>query len=108
MVQASRGSKLWELSQYIQARTVDLTGSIDDFTAPKPLSLIETLGTLERAIIATTDTFFITTAFQGNQSNLVQGVDVSHRGGMPRFVRVDDDQTLIFLTLQQQSFQYAW
>lgn len=89
------GQSFGNCPQYIQAR-IDLTGSIDDFTAPKPLSLVETLGTLERAIITTTDTFFIATAFQGNQSNLVQGVDVSHRGGKPGFVRVDDDQTLIF------------
>ena len=82
--------------QYIQARTVELTTGIEDLTTPKPVYRIEALGIIERAAIASADTFFIATAFHGNESNLVQGVDVSHRGGKPGFVRVDDERTLTF------------
>ncbi len=41
-----------------------------------------------RRMIAAADTFFIATA------HAEQGADVSHRGGKPGFVRVDDDGTL--------------
>jgi len=43
-----------------------------------------------RTDIAAADTFFIAS------SNLDGGVDVSHRGGMPGFVRVINDQTLLW------------
>ena len=36
------------------------------------------------------------TAFQGNESTPIQGVDVSHRGGKPGFMRIDDERTLTF------------
>lgn len=42
----------------------------------------------DRALLERADTFFIATAVAG------QGVDVSHRGGMPGFVRVDSASRL--------------
>jgi predicted pyridoxine 5'-phosphate oxidase superfamily flavin-nucleotide-binding protein len=57
-----------------------------------------------QALIAAADTFFIATAYLGasaGESTTVsgiadrqQGVDVSHRGGKPGFVRIDDARTL--------------
>lgn len=88
------GQSFGNCPQYIQARTVERTDGLN-LTAPKPIDSIQTLGKLERALI-TADTFFIATAFRGDDSNPVQGVDVSHRGGKPGFVRVDDDRTLTF------------
>ena len=82
--------------QYVQARTFDQTCISQDLTTPKPLYLLEALGEPERAMIAAADTFFIATAFHGNESKAVQGVDVSHRGGKPGFVRVDDNRILTF------------
>lgn len=45
-----------------------------------------------RRIISSADTFFIATAYAGDstQAGRAGGVDVSHRGGKPGFVRVDD------------------
>lgn len=52
-----------------------------------------------RRLIRRADTFFIATAYAGKHSangddDPAHGVDVSHRGGKPGFVRVDDDNTL--------------
>lgn len=51
-----------------------------------------------RAMIAAADTLFIATAYVGDRGSdgagRAGGVDVSHRGGKPGFVRVDADGTL--------------
>jgi len=49
-----------------------------------------------RRMIALADTLFIATAYAGDgeQAGRASGVDVSHRGGKPGFVRVEDDGTL--------------
>ena len=50
-----------------------------------------------RRLIQRADTFFIATAYPADKrdaSASAHGVDVSHRGGKPGFVRVDDDRTL--------------
>ena len=49
-----------------------------------------------RRMIKEADTLFIATAFSGDASTVgaAGGVDVSHRGGKPGFVRVDADGTL--------------
>lgn len=78
--------------QYIQARRFEL----DQDGQPLPKSVHQTtaLGTVEQAIITAADTFFIATAYQDNAAGAAKGVDVSHRGGKPGFVRIDDHQTL--------------
>lgn len=78
--------------QYIQART----SKWDTFnpTQSKPRQDISKLSAIERAIIVNTDTFFIATAYQAKLAGAASGVDVSHRGGNPGFVRVDNDSTL--------------
>lgn len=47
-----------------------------------------TLEPIQRAFIATADMFFVASAHQN------RGVDASHRGGNPGFIRVLDDSTL--------------
>ncbi|AYQ27288.1 MULTISPECIES: pyridoxamine 5'-phosphate oxidase family protein [unclassified Polaromonas] len=49
-----------------------------------------------RRMIELADTLFIATAYKGDdeQAGRAGGVDVSHRGGKPGFVRVDADGTL--------------
>jgi ferredoxin-NADP reductase/predicted pyridoxine 5'-phosphate oxidase superfamily flavin-nucleotide-binding protein len=48
----------------------------------------------DRELIARADTFFIASANVDDGAGRGRGVDVSHRGGRPGFVRVDDDRTL--------------
>jgi uncharacterized protein len=86
------GQSFGNCPQYIQARMFEL-GEVDP-TAPKPVHSVNTLGSVEQGIITTADTFFITTAYQSETAGAASGVDVSHRGGNPGFVRIDDDHTL--------------
>lgn len=78
--------------QYIQARQSE--GHEFDPTAAKPVHRLEQLGAIEQTIIGTADTLFISTAYQAESADAASGVDVSHRGGKPGFVRIDDHCTL--------------
>jgi uncharacterized protein len=85
------GQSFGNCPQYIQARMFELVES--DPTIPK-VHQFTTLGAAERAIITAADTFFIATAYQDASAGAARGVDVSHRGGKPGFVRIDDEGTL--------------
>lgn len=52
------------------------------------------LSAADRELIARADTFFIASANMAADAGRGRGVDVSHRGGRPGFVRVDDERTL--------------
>ncbi len=78
--------------QYIQARGFQL----QDFEAStqKPIYSLQRFSEEERKLISGADTFFIATAYQFAEEDLASGVDVSHRGGKPGFIRIDDESTL--------------
>lgn len=78
--------------QYIQVRRSQFA-EIDP-TALKPVQSLIQFGASERSMITASDTFFIATAYQAKSAGSASGVDVSHRGGKPGFVRIDDDRTL--------------
>ena len=73
--------------KYIQARQFDL--QTFDPAAAKPLRTLTALGEGEQELITAADTFFIATAYLDDAAGLAKGVDVSHRGGKPGFVRID-------------------
>ena len=85
------GQSFGNCPQYIQARTVESAAPIDP---PQLVQKFTALAEPERIMITAADTFFIATTFHGDAANFVQGVDVSHRGGKPGFVRIDPDGTL--------------
>jgi predicted pyridoxine 5'-phosphate oxidase superfamily flavin-nucleotide-binding protein len=78
--------------QYIQTRTAVVTADIDHPDTARLLSQFDTLDCSTRELIAAADTLFIASAFKDEATG---GVDVSHRGGKPGFVRVDDGRTLV-------------
>lgn len=80
--------------KYIQSRQLRpfQPAQVTDVTLP--VHKITELSPSERDLIAAADTFFIATAHQSTSSGLASGVDVSHRGGKPGFVRIDDDGML--------------
>lgn len=86
------GQSFGNCPQYIQSRLFDLLDF--DPATPKPIYQVGTLSEPERAMIAGADTFFIATAYQAASAGVGSGVDVSHRGGKPGFVRIDGDDTL--------------
>ncbi len=78
--------------QYIQARQSEFE-ELDLAFAPA-IHEISALSEVETAMITAADTFFISTAYQAASAGEASGVDVSHRGGKPGFVRVDGNLTL--------------
>ncbi|MEG3436864.1 pyridoxamine 5'-phosphate oxidase family protein [Pannus brasiliensis CCIBt3594] len=84
------GQSFGNCPQYIQARAFELWENESE--SPKPVYRVENFGERERAMITAADTFFIATAYRNESA--ARGVDVSHRGGNPGFVRVDDSRTL--------------
>jgi uncharacterized protein len=77
--------------QYIQARKFEFQ---EKTLNSQPVRQIELLGESEKALIASADTFFIATAYQAKSTGKAKGVDVSHRGGKPGFVRIDNERAL--------------
>lgn len=77
--------------QYIQARQFRLHEPPASLQPPVGITALEGAA---RAIVERADTFFIASQHLGAGSDRRNGVDVSHRGGRPGFVRVDGAHTL--------------
>ena len=82
--------------QYIQARGFELTEAVNTPAAERPLERSSELGKAARTAIENADTLFIASMFSEDAGDRRHGVDVSHRGGKPGFVRVVDKRTLAF------------
>lgn len=80
-------------AKYIQSR---VPSRVEQGVAESsvPLTISAKLSEAERMLLAEADTFFIASANLSEQAGLARGADVSHRGGPPGFVRVDDAFTL--------------
>lgn len=76
--------------QYIQARSFENKPNENETV----ISQFVSFGSSEQKSIANADTFFISTIYQNQSEAVNQGIDVSHRGGKPGFVRINDRQTL--------------
>lgn len=79
--------------QYIQGREPEFTRDPMEACA-RPVHLADRLDTTAQAIIARADTYFVASVDPREADGPSHGADVSHRGGRPGFVRVDDDKTL--------------
>lgn len=93
--------------QYIQTREIEV---LPDIIFPQQQKRViqgdRSLDDKAEALITQSDTFFIATAYSDSlhknevntddSNNFSLGADVSHRGGKPGFVRIDQHQTLTF------------
>jgi predicted pyridoxine 5'-phosphate oxidase superfamily flavin-nucleotide-binding protein len=79
--------------KYIQAREPHLSGNDDSMPSMRRAA---SLDKKMQRLVATADTFFIATAIvqEVGPPTRPHGADVSHRGGKPGFVRIDDAITL--------------
>lgn len=79
--------------KYIQAREATHVEAADPANAVRG----DALDALGVELVTSADTFFIATAHPsaGDGADRAHGVDVSHRGGKPGFVRVEDRRTLL-------------
>ena len=76
--------------QYIQGRKLR-------FLADGVRTVVEDAKQLDerdRAMLAGADTFYIASINPGGPEDASAGADVSHRGGRPGFIRVDDNRTI--------------
>ncbi|MCY7295200.1 pyridoxamine 5'-phosphate oxidase family protein [Alteromonas sp. a30] len=76
--------------QYIQTRHIE---SVPNPKSPQISSITE-LDEITRQVIEQADTFFVATHSKEVEGEPSTGADVSHRGGKPGFIRVDDNNTL--------------
>lgn len=75
--------------QYIQARDVTVLDTEGGAEIP-PVQKLDGLDAAARRMVACADTFFVASG-SGPRDDPATGVDVSHRGGRPGFVRVEGD-----------------
>ncbi|NRG17490.1 pyridoxamine 5'-phosphate oxidase family protein [Rhizobiales bacterium] len=80
--------------QYIQTRRPAYVRDVTDTGFAPDVRRSDGLDAAARAQIEAADTFFIASIAPGEDEKGKLGADVSHRGGKPGFVRVDDDATL--------------
>ena len=79
-------------AKYIQSRAPTFVAFAPEVSAVQETS--SELSDADRALLARADTFFIASANASSDAGLARGADVSHRGGAPGFIRVDDAHTL--------------
>lgn len=79
-------------AKYIQGRKATFVAREGDASGRADVS--DRLSDADRALLAQADTFFVASANTSADAGAARGADVSHRGGMPGFVRVDDACTL--------------
>jgi predicted pyridoxine 5'-phosphate oxidase superfamily flavin-nucleotide-binding protein len=78
--------------QYIQTRELH---SIDPMSMPpKTEEKLTQLDQQAIELISNSDTFFVASYVATGSNKPSEGADVSHRGGKPGFIRIDDTQTL--------------
>ncbi len=82
--------------QYIQAREAEFTAEFDEIGEERPSISFSSLNACARGIVGRADNFYIATCFMERADDASHGADVSHRGGKPGFVRIEDDRTLVF------------
>ena len=90
------GQAFGNCPQYIQTRAITVLPSIDAPQTERPTQRSNRFDKRTRRLIEQADTLFIATAYHDDAESLSQGADVSHRGGKPGFVRVEDDRTFVF------------
>ena len=81
-------------ARYIQARTPERIDAPSLGQSPV-LSSGSTLSDADRALLASVDTLFIASAHESPDAGAAHGADVSHRGGMPGFVRLEGAGTFV-------------
>lgn len=79
--------------QYIQQREIDWASEQTKSLASREVALNDEVS---RALLAQADTFFIATRAGELDDAAPNGVDVSHRGGRPGFLYMNDDGSLSF------------
>ena len=79
--------------KYIQSRQLKMVEPLTSLQNEKEAQRVTCFSSEIKQLIQNADTFFIASYYP---QSALQGADVSHRGGMPGFVRIENDTTLSF------------
>ncbi len=90
------GQAFGNCPQYIQTRAVSMLPERAAGERRPPVVQSDRFDDRTRALIEAADTLFIATAYAEDPDTPTQGADVSHRGGKPGFVRIEDDRGFVF------------
>lgn len=82
--------------KFIQTRDIDFVSGKDGKAETSNVEKATLLDAQAQSLVSTADTFFIATTFIDKEQSQTDGNDVSHRGGKPGFVRIENDHTLVF------------
>jgi predicted pyridoxine 5'-phosphate oxidase superfamily flavin-nucleotide-binding protein len=93
------GQSFGNCPQYIQSRVTWLDAEALDGGSPVARPEGARLSDMAVALVRRSDTFFIASAAPQAGTDAAHGVDVSHRGGRPGFVRVDRTEAETVLTI---------
>lgn len=91
------GQAFGNCPQHIRPRSLTLDERVDAARiTPRTRQTADHLDERARAIVHRAGAFFIASAHLEDAGDERHGVDVSHRGGAPGFLRVEDERTLLF------------
>ncbi|MFT5174967.1 MAG: putative pyridoxine 5'-phosphate oxidase superfamily flavin-nucleotide-binding protein [Gammaproteobacteria bacterium] len=82
--------------KYIQIRETQLPAEATWRAQPTPGAAVPALSHDTRALITQADHFYVATHYDRLGDEVHHGADVSHRGGKPGFVRINDKGSLVF------------
>lgn len=80
--------------QYIQGRALQQVKEYDDLTVSE-VEYFSELSLQKQEFIRQADTFFVSSYIHSDDKPEVEGVDISHRGGNPGFIKVEGNSLLI-------------
>lgn len=81
--------------QYIQTRTVEFVREPGTASDNPQIERFTAINDAARTMIEAADTFFVSSYVKAGDRPETEGVDVSHRGGRPGFVKVDGNTLTI-------------
>jgi len=90
------GQSFANCPKYIQARSIEPLDRASDNGVQPTVSYGSILNKAQAAFVAAADTFFVASRAGGDAEDVSQGLDVSHRGGLPGFVIVAHETSLLF------------
>jgi len=89
------GQSFGNCPQYIQHRSVDFIREVNEKGKHYEKQTFSNLDEETCSLINTADTFFVASYVKAKDNPTVEGVDVSHRGGKPGFIKIDKNTLTI-------------
>lgn len=81
--------------QYIQTRSLSFAREPESAATHGALLAFDTFDDVAKELIGAADTFFVSSFIEGDAQDKVAGVDMSHRGGRPGFVKIEGNTLTI-------------